>query len=228
MLKALVILVVLGAVAIAAPIDPPERVAIARVATTTNPNPHTQENDQNGQKTLPSVVVQVETPPTATTNADHHEDYNKQLACYTGMLALFTAALVVIGFFQYRMMGEHKKGLDGLLGAIETQAEIANRSLILQFRPRIVIRGGWVNGTSLASTKQPVGGRVQFVVTNAGGTDAHIYKSEFIVKALGDSITESSLMDGATSIGEFSLTTGQGTTIHDIASSPVAAKMRPT
>ena len=30
---------------------------------------------------------------------------------------------------------------------------------------------------------------------------------------MGDSITESSLMDGATSIGEFSLNTGQGTTI---------------
>jgi len=197
----------------AAPNDPPERVAIAKVATTPNPNPHTQENDQDGQKTLPSVVVQVETPPTSTSNTDHHEDYDKQLACYTGMLALFTAALVVVGIFQYCMMGQHKEGLDGLLGAIKTQAEIANRSLILQFRPRIVIRGGWVNGTSLAGTKQPIGGRVQFVVTNAGGTDAHIYKSQFIVKALGDSITESSLMDGATSIGEFSLTTGQGTTI---------------
>jgi hypothetical protein len=51
------------------------------------------------------------------------------------------------------------------------------------------------------------------VITNAGGTDAHIYKSEFIVKTLGDSITESGLMDGATSIGEFSLTAGQGTTV---------------
>ena len=197
----------------AAPNDPPERVAIAKVAPTPNPNPHTQENDQDSQKTLPSVVVQVETPPTATANTDHHDDYNKQLASYTGMLAIFTAALVVVGIFQLRMMGEHKKGLDGLLGAIETQAEIANKALILQFRPRIVIRGGWVNGTRLADTKEPVGGRVQFVITNAGGTDAHIYKSEFIVKTLGDSITESGLMDGATSIGEFSLTAGQGTTV---------------
>jgi hypothetical protein len=197
----------------AAPNNPPERVSTVHPAKTANPNTASQENDQDSQKPAPSVVVQVESPITASANTDHHEDSDKQLDFYTLMLAIFTAALVVVGFFQYRMMGQHKEGLDGLLGAIKTQAEIANRSLILQFRPRIVIRGGWVNGTNLADTKQPIGGRVQFVVTNAGGTDAHIYKSGFIVKALGDSITESGLMDGATSIGEFTLTTGQGTTV---------------
>jgi hypothetical protein len=179
-------------------------------APITSPQGDGQNNNQSSQNP-PSVIIQVATAPACGSEDKKENDYH--LAVYTGMLAAFTGALVIVGILQFYMMGQHKKGLDGLLDAVDTQAKIANRSLILQFRPRVVIRGGFVNGIRLSDTKQPIGGHVQFVVTNAGGTDAHIYKSQFIVKAMGDSITESSLMDGATSIGEFSLNTGQGTTI---------------
>ena len=160
------------------------------------PNP--QEHSANQESTKENVTVSTTEP--LKVQADVSKDWRDKLNW------LLSVILVVIGGFGVLYARKTLK-------AIERQANIASESLILQFRPRIVIRGGFINGTRLADTGEHVGGCVQFVVTNSGGTNAHIYKSEFIVKVLGDSISESSLMDGAMSIGEFSLTTGQGTTI---------------
>ena len=114
-----------------APNNPPERVPIAEQAATANPNSHTRQNDQDSQKPPPSVVVQVETPITTNEDRDHHDDTDKEIARYTAMLAIFTAALVVVGYLQYRMMGEHKKGLEGLLGAIKRQTDLMNRNNVI-------------------------------------------------------------------------------------------------
>lgn len=138
MLRVLVILVVLGTVAMAAPNPPPERVLIAKQAPTTNPNTAAQKNDQNSQKTPPSVVVQVESPVATGKNADDHDNTDKEIARYTGMLAIFTLALVVVGIFQFRMMGEHKKGLDGLSGEVQKQAGHMSRQADLMSRNNVI------------------------------------------------------------------------------------------
>lgn len=84
--------------------------------------------DQSGQNP-PSVIVQVSAPPASNSEDKKENDYH--LAVYTGLLAAFTGALVFVGIGQFCMMGQHKKGLDGLLGAIKRQSELMSRNNVI-------------------------------------------------------------------------------------------------
>jgi hypothetical protein len=82
----------------------------------------------------------------------------------------------------------------------------------LQFRPRLTIKGGFVDGTRTTDTKEVLGGRVEFVIINTGGTPAQVYKSQFVAKIVDYSVAQFSLFSGSVSIGEFNLRPGEGVT----------------
>jgi hypothetical protein len=222
MLKYLAIFVIVAVGVIGAPNQPNKGGATDDKPRVTRP----QDEEQNSQRT-PSVVVQVSPQQTNPSDADEEKDIQAKLAFYTLLLAVFTAVLAAVSIAQGYFLHIHGVELRTLAGAakenaeatketlleIKRQADLMNKSLILQFRPKILIRGGFIDGTRLADTGEIIGGRLQFIVTNAGGTTATIYKSEFVVKTIGSSPTQTNLFDGATSLGEFSLATGQGTTV---------------
>ena len=202
-----------------------------------------QNGDQTAPKS-PSVIVQVGTPPSDAESNQSREDIRvqRELAQYTGLLVLvgFLQAAVLAATLwvvrrqatimgrQTEIMTTHAGHLESLAAAadasskattemrtaIQSQAELMQKTLVLQFRPRVVIRGGFVEGIRLADTKEALGGQVEFVVVNSGGTPARIFKSQLVAKVVDYDIAQFSLFDGATSLGEFSLQPGEGRSAH--------------
>jgi hypothetical protein len=235
MLKCLAILAVLVLTTnalISAQAKPVEGTTKDNGARVTQPQSEIQRDDQDS-KNSPSVIVQVGSQESSPPQASQKSDTDEKLARYTLWLAIFTAVLVgvsgVQGYFLSKQAGHlraHAGHLDNLAEdskttskamaemstAISKQAEIMGKTMYLQFRPRLTIRGGFVDGTRTTNTKEVLGGRVEFVIINIGGTPAHIYKSQFVAKIVDYNIAGFSLFAGSTSIGEFSLQPGQGVT----------------
>jgi hypothetical protein len=200
-----------------------------------------KNNDETTPRT-PSVIVQEGAPSSDADGGESRENLHiqRELAQYTGLLVLvgfLQAAVLAVTLWVLRrqatLMGRqteilttHAGHLESLAGtadasskataemrtAIQTQAELMQKTLVLQFRPRVVIRGGFVEGTRVAETNEPNGGYVEFVIVNTGGTPAHIFRSEFVAKLVDYDIAPFNLFDGSTSLGEFSLQTGAGRT----------------
>jgi hypothetical protein len=98
--------------------------------------------------------------------------------------------------------------------AIKHQADLMYKSHVLQFRPRIVVRGGFLDSAGLGGSEALDAGRIEFVLVNIGGTDALIYKTKLIVRAVDYSEARFDLFEGATSLEELHLRPGQSETAH--------------
>ncbi|WP_348262862.1 hypothetical protein P8935_24105 [Telmatobacter sp. DSM 110680] len=90
--------------------------------------------------------------------------------------------------------------------AIRETLDVSKRTLLLQFRPILTVRGLRAMGL-LQNPKYPEETKVFLAIENSGGSDAHIDSSEIVVKTV-DYNTD--IMEGAISLGKMTLKPGQG------------------
>ena len=162
-----------------------------------------QNKDQDTQKP-PSVVVQVETPVSDAESAAHADDRQIQgkLALYTEMLVAvgFLQFVALAGTLwivrrqveimdkQTEIMNTHAGHLENLAiaadasskatteiqTAIQKQAELMGKTLVLQFRPKVIIRFAGASEFNLADLGKPATAKVRLNIVNSGGSPAHI------------------------------------------------------
>jgi hypothetical protein len=131
MLKWLVILAVMtGIFVLTAQTKPTEGTAKYNRARIPYPQPETQHNDEDGQKT-PPVIVQVGTQQPNTSEANEEKE-TQRVADYTFWLMVFTAVLAGVsmgqGYFlsqQTRHLKRHGDELHALASATRNNAENA-------------------------------------------------------------------------------------------------------
>jgi hypothetical protein len=93
--------------------------------------------------------------------------------------------------------------------AMQDTLDISKRTLLLQFRPVLILRDLRTMGL-LPNPTAPEPVEVFLAIENTGGSDAHIISSQIVVKIVDYSIAAFSLMEGAISLGEMTLTPGEG------------------
>jgi hypothetical protein len=172
-----------------------------------------QREDQNSQK-VPSVVVQVESPSVESNRPDSHEDEAAQkLAWFTFWLMIFTAWLVVVGFLQVILLRRHAGHLENLASAadasskatteiqtaIQKQAELMGKTLVLQFRPKVIIRVVQVKTSNIAPLMEQATGTVEIALVNIGQTHAKVFTAQFeaIAVDFGVSIGNTQVFENA-------------------------------
>jgi hypothetical protein len=87
------------------------------------------------------------------------------------------------------------------LSDIRRQSTAMEKSLILQFRPKIIVRSVHI------SDSDPT--KLELAFVNIGGTQASIVQSKFVAKPLSNA-PDFRLFDGSVSLGKFSLAPGMG------------------
>ena len=191
---------------------PKKRVAKGDSSTNGEQQSDAEHENQNSSK-YPSVVVQVQSPPVQANRAE--EDNEQKLAGYTLWLVIVTGLLVVTGIVQAYILVRQEKILHGARDEIrsqakqtERQADLMGTTLILQFRPKLVVSGGEVRDINVAEFLEQGGGTLTFVIGNSGGSPAHIINSKIVVKRQSAGSAHS-IFDGAISLGEFSLQPGE-------------------
>jgi len=202
-----------------------------------SPQQEGRRNDQGGYKS-PTVVVQVGSQPSDSVEANEKKDNDRDLATYTLFLAIFTAVLVVVsggqGYFLYKqakLLKTHASHLDelanastvssgvmtGIGEAITRQAELMSKTMILQYRPKIIVRNAKVLNSSFEFGK-PWEFEVTFQVVNAGGTAARVSAQSYIQMAstIGHDVGRIEIKWGEVRyLGAITLQPGQSVTIKD-------------
>jgi len=167
-----------------------------------------QNKDQDSQKPL-SVVVQIEAPKSDADSAEHADDRQIQgkLALYTELLVIvgFLQFVALAGTLwivhrqvkimdrQTEIMNTHAGHLENLASAadasskatteiqtaIQKQAELMGKTLVLQFRPKVIIRVVQVKTSSVAPLMEQATGTVEIALVNIGQTHAKIFTAQF-------------------------------------------------
>jgi hypothetical protein len=75
---------------------------------------------------------------------------------------------------QWRAMGGQSKLMAGQLREMEKSREIDTKTLILQYRPKIIVRDATASDFNVAELGKPAQGKVRFIMVNTGGSAAHI------------------------------------------------------
>ncbi len=115
-------------------------------------------HDQNNENKEHSIVIR-ELPPVTINTLKDWADWG-----YWG----FSLGLLIVGGFQVWLVWK-------TLGAIKRQADIANRTLIAQFRPKVIVRYiELYNGAGLWG--------IHLLVGNTGGTNATIKDGKIEVR----------------------------------------------
>jgi len=160
---------------------------------------HGQGNQKSGSHTSPSppatqgsAIKQEGSKPNGDRCANHSQSYFARLFSPENLpnIALVVVAIggIIVAVFT--------------LIAIDRQAKIADKTLVLQFRPKLIVRGGEVYDPDTL--------RIEFTVVNVGGSPAHIDRGEAEAQIVDS--RQVSILEHAESIGMFSLQPGEGAT----------------
>jgi hypothetical protein len=88
--------------------------------------------------------------------------------------AITTFAIMVLTFFYVRYAKSQWAVMEGQLQEMQQAREIANKTLILQFRPKIIVRNAKAFDFHVAEVGKPGNGKVTFMIVNVGGSTAKI------------------------------------------------------
>jgi hypothetical protein len=118
-------------------------------------------------------------------------------------------------FRQWKAMGVQAKQMESQLSEMQKTGEIESKTLILQYRPKIIVR----NAKALQFSSEigkPGECELRFTMVNTGGSPAHITAGGFIqlMSVIGQSVGKIEMKEGdRTSISQFTLQPGQQVTI---------------
>jgi hypothetical protein len=105
--------------------------------------------------------------------------------CIVGIIGIFTAV--------------------STLRKIERQTAATEKNLIMQFRPKVIIRGGFVDGVG-----QVEQAAMEFVITNIGANIAHVEATTFAARLVDYSYGTCDLFAKSFSLPKMSLEPGEG------------------
>ncbi len=212
-----------------APVPVPGQTANSPTASSGQTN--SQSKGHNAPPEAPMAVVQ---PVTTAEGQDANRDHTKDNATYAVIVrelptvtiakggfdwaTLANYLLVVVGFggigvalwtlcFIRKQVGEmtlQRGVMQQTLSAIKRQAEIADKTIVLQFRPKVIVRGGYVQKWGEGGLDTPPGGEVGFILVNTGGTPAKITDSIAAVN-----YAKTNLLDGGVFLGNPTLQPGE-------------------
>lgn len=83
-----------------------------------------------------------------------------------------------------RVIKSQASTMESQAAIMKAQTELTERTLVLQYRPRVVIRIENVLASNFAPLGSPSEGRVMYSVSNTGGSVAHIVDSRVTVEVL--------------------------------------------
>jgi hypothetical protein len=75
---------------------------------------------------------------------------------------------------QWRAMGTQAEHMEGQLTEMQESRKIANKTLVLQYRPKVIARYAKAYDFNVAELGEPAKGKVRFKVVNIGGSPARI------------------------------------------------------
>jgi hypothetical protein len=182
MLKLLAILAIAVLLATGMSSQPSKGVTKDKGAPIASPQPDSQNDNQDGQKT-PSIVVQVGTQQADTAETKEKKDNDRNLAIYTLLLAVFTAVLAIVsigqGYFlrqQSHHLQVHGVELRRLASAARDNAEAAKSAAdfaLLNAKAVINAERAWIM-VQPTSHKREV---YTFTAGNVGQTPAKLIRS---------------------------------------------------
>jgi hypothetical protein len=209
--------------------------------------------DDNQQPSAPTLIAQPSsntgskagtTKPSGQISPNSQQTPDESLGVQR-KLALFTAALVVIGilqtivmfltwwiyrrqaremrrqrhemrrqrhvmFRQWKAMGVQAALMTGQLEEMKESRKIETKTLILQYRPRIIVRNASASDFNVAELGQPAQGKVQITIINSGGSPAHIKGGTIALWSTEVSSAPTEIKKGNDNpIGEFTLQAGE-------------------
>ena len=114
--------------------------------------------------------------------------WNKAYVIFTGLLVIIASLGVSAAIKTLReikqqveemeqqriVMGGQLETMKGQLGEMKQTREIETKTLLLQYRPKIIIRDARASDFNVAELGQPAKGKVHFTIINSGGSAAHI------------------------------------------------------
>jgi hypothetical protein len=119
---------------------------------------------------------------------------------------------------QWKAMGVQATHMAGQLTEMQESRKIENRTLILQYRPRIVIRNAKVLNFSF-ELGEPGECEMRFIMVNTGGSPAYITAGGFIqlLSLIGHNVGKIEIKDGdRVAISQFTLQPGQQVTVEEV------------
>ncbi len=130
------------------------------------------------------------------------------------ILCIIGIAGVVAAFYTLRAMKEQAELMNGQLKEMEKSREIDAKVLVLQYRPKIIVRDARASDFNVAELGKPAKANVRFTVINVGGTPAHVADGTVALWSVEplNTIAPIELKCGdEDSIGEFTLQPGEST-----------------
>jgi hypothetical protein len=162
--------------------------------------PEAQKTEQAPTVTISKLIV--EEPPKAVEKPKGYrerlfspESLPNIILCVVGLIGIPVAIRTLIM-------------LQRQTGAMQDTLDVSKRTLLLQFRPNLIVRDLRVMGL-LQNPKYPETKEALLDIENIGGSDAHITDSAIVVKLYDYTTAMYGLMDGAISLGKMTLAPGQ-------------------
>jgi hypothetical protein len=118
---------------------------------------------------------------------------------------------------QWKAMGLQAAHMEGQLSEMQKSREIENKTLILQYRPKIIIRNVKALQFSFELGK-PGECEIRFTMVNTGGSPAHVAAGGFIqvLSVIVNSVGKVEIKEGdRTMISELTLQPGQQVTVQE-------------
>jgi len=144
------------------------------------------ENQENTQASSPQGTVTPNDASKSTENADkakHRPDFIDTFAWPEGatVWALFLTLIVIA--WQSAETRAAAQATVASVEAVDRQADVMEKTLVLQFRPKIIVRCGDVHTSNVARIGELPVGILDFTVANTGGSGAKVLTCEVEVLA---------------------------------------------
>jgi hypothetical protein len=145
-----------------------------------------QEQHTSGPGLPPAIIQEGNRDEQAQRSQGHSHDWKEAIAPSTwSNWALFLAA-VLAAFFAWRTLraiGRQADQMEAQLVEMEKVSEIENKTLILQYRPRVIVRNTVAKEFTAGGSEQAIC-RLAFQVANIGGSPANITGGEIYMLAV--------------------------------------------
>jgi hypothetical protein len=169
-------------------------------APTSKPSQPTAQETAPPTVTISELVVQLppkdEKPKGYWERVGEPENLPNILLVVVGLFGIPIALVTLIAIWQQTK-------------AMQETLDISKKTLLLQFRPILTVRGLRAQGF-LQNPKYPEEKVVFLAIENTGGSDARIISSEIAVKIVDYATAMFSLMEGASSLEKKTLKPGEG------------------
>jgi Ca2+/Na+ antiporter len=184
---------------------------------------HAQKNvSSRNQQLVPPMHVIIDRPPPVEQSRSDAESAKtteeKLLPRFLRpewVIVYITAVYVIISAITFWAIRRQARLMDGQLREMKQSREIETKTLILQYRPKIIVRDARASNFNVAELGQPAQGKVRLAIINTGGSPAHIVGGWIALwSAVSPIASQMGINNGDEgAIGNFTLQPGEDTSV---------------